>query len=1311
MPAAIQEALRESSRRLIEADPRFKESNLTVRQFRFWQEQELHGDAPVERILRVVELPEKLAVHLERAWQLVTEEVDAARARLVCQDTVPRIEFGRTGRCVDHAEIDAAESPSVAILAWAKPDWLRFTENDLLMKQALLTVNGNRKCWLITASHLVCDGRAMDLLYAETLRIMEDLAAGRAVQMRAFPSLEINMAVERHRDLTIEVQSADMEIARRVAELKSGFQLFGRSVSPENQSEVRGYLTLSKALTNQLIETAKSATYFHRSTDVTLSNMLTALTAAWVHRHSGQREFIIGIPFHGRASYEQSLVGFKSEILPFSLSVDPQAPFPELVKAVNREAATRLKYRGSTFANPRYAPNFHVRSNYMFVIDSPAEQRTPLPRIEMPPSTNHAESVAFTWSSSTEDKGQLRLGVSLNEAFLQHTDMNRILEGLHSGLETLVADPMLRVSDLLFFDRESAQAFGQLPTRAHDDLSIRWVSRWTEALGKTGSLLAVAHGHETLTHRELHTTAARWLTCLQAHGVKPGDPVLVWSTSSNALSAAWLAIVSSGGSYVPIHINTSAAGVVETAQRLGASLVLCAPGKESELTDSELKVLALSEDTLRMHQPGQLKDPRPDGISHIFHTSGSTGVPKAIAVSHGALAAFTKNWIEANALQPGEKILHFYSTTFDPWLSGLLPAILLGGSCIVSQHGQPPTGEELPKLLAEYGITTLCTPTAYFHALCDLPLPRHVQRWIVGGEALAADKARRFLRSQAPSQTTRLINAYGPTETTVWTSILEVRPEHQSGVPIGRSFPGSGYRVCDSQGNLQPFGVPGELWISGPQVAVGYVGQPELTARQFVEIDDQRWYKTGDIVRWRRDGDLDFLGRKDRQVQIRGYRVEPGEIEVTLRALRVVEDAVVVPIQLKTTTALCAYVVAKEVVAKDKSEPLDALKLRAELLRSLPEYKVPKWILMVDSFPKNGNGKIDLVRLPAPNSDREETTLDRLPSLTLWDLRLVFEEVLGLPRIKLDDDFFDLGGDSLLLVELLSVIEKRFGKTLEPMQVMQHPTIGGLAPLLEDQRLNKASLVVEMKTGNRAPLYCIPGAGGIGVEFYPLSRRLPDGQPVVVLRSSGTDGHSHPPRSVDELLEEHIAHLLAYRAAHGDSHPVHLAGYSLGGIFAYEVAQRLKSRDIPVGQLFIIDAHIAVTEGRGLFKLGVLGSSKRTRNRIADKNKADDRSTLAAQLDEAIRAGRIMEASALGRYNLMVQAGFFDDIHSARGTFNATYFLASNGPRLKHSQLWRKLVTGLTVENIRGDHDGDNAIVREPNVAALASIIASKLRE
>jgi amino acid adenylation domain-containing protein len=1306
MPSATLEPHRRTSDRVIEADSRFQASNLTLRQFRFWQEQELHPEAPVERIFRVVELPDKLAVHLDSAWQFVTEEIDAARALLVCKDSIPRIEFGRVGRTVDFAEITATEPLGAGILAWARPEWLRFAENDRLIKQALISVNDGRKCWLITASHLVCDGRAMDLLYAETLRVMEDLAEGRPLQKRAFPSLQINMAVERHRDISAEMQNADAAITTRIAELKSRFQLFGRSVSPDNASESRGHLTLSKALTDRLIDTARSAIYFHRSTDVTLSNMLTALAAAWVYRHGGQHEFIIGIPFHGRAADEQTLIGFKSEILPFGVTVDPQAPFLDLVKSVNREAATRLKHRGRTFANPRYAPNYHVRSNYMFVINKTSDERAPLARIEIPASSNHAESVVFTWSSSTEDNGQLRVGVSLNEAFLQYTDMDRVLEGLHSGLEELVANPMLRVRDLSFFDRESARAFVQLPVRPNGDSPMGWLSRWTASLGEIGSLIAVAHGNEPLTHRELHTAAARWLTCLQTHGMKTGDAILVWSASSNALSAAYLAIVSSGCSYVPMHINSSAAVIAETAQRLGASLVLCAPGKERELIASGLKVLALSEDTARTHYPGHLDDPLAEGIAHIFHTSGSTGIPKAIAVSHGALAAFTRSWIEANALQNSERILHFYSITFDPWLSGLLPAIWLGGSCIVSQHGQPPTGEELLRLLAEHAITTLCTPTAYFHALCELPLPSHVKRWIVGGEALAADKARRFLRSQATAQTPRLINAYGPTETTVWTSILEVRPEHETGVPIGKSFPTVGYRVCDDLGNLLPFGVPGELWICGPQVAVGYAGQPELTARQFVEIDGQRWYKTGDMVRWRHDGDLDFLGRKDRQLQVRGYRVEPGEIEIALRTLSEVGDAVVVPVQLKTTTALCAYV-----IAKNKSEPPDSLKLRAELLRSLSEYKVPKWILVVDSFPKNGNGKIDLARLPPPNSDREETTLDRLPSLTLWDLRLIFEAVLGLPRIKLDDDFFDLGGDSLLLVELLAVIEKRFGKTLEPIQVMQHPTIGGLAPLLEAERLNKASLIVEMKSGTRPPLFCIPGAGGIGVEFYPLSRRLPDGQPVVVLRSSGTDGHSHPPGSIDELLEEHIAHILAYRAIHGNSQPVHLAGYSLGGIFAYEVAQRLKSRHIPVGRLFIIDAHIAVTEGRGLFKLGVLRSIKQKRRKASNNGKLNERSMLAAQLDEAIRTGRIMEASALGRYNLMVQAGFFNDIHSTRGAFDAIYFLATNGPRLKHSTLWQKLVTGLTVETIRGDHDGDNSIVREPNVAGLASIIESRLRD
>ncbi len=428
------------------------------------------------------------------------------------------------------------------------------------------------------------------------------------------------------------------------------------------------------------------------------------------------------------------------------------------------------------------------------------------------------------------------------------------------------------------------------------------------------------------------------------------------------------------------------------------------------------------------------------------------------------------------------------------------------------------------------------------------------------------------------------------------------------------------------------------------------------------------------------------------------------EIEIALRVVDGVKDALVVPVTTASTTALGAYI-----IPSDPQAGIDAQVLRIALLRTLPEYKVPRWFMTLPDFPANNNGKVDISALPKPATSDSGPPLDRLPTLTLWDLRLAFEEVLELPRVAVDEDFFALGGDSLLLVELIAAIERRFGKTLEPMDVIRHPTIGGLAPLLESDRREKGSLVVEFQAGDLPPLFCIPGAGGIGVEFYALSRRLARSQPVIVLRTSGTDGHSRPPASAEALLAEHERHIRTWREQHGDARPVQLMGYSLGGIFAYEVAKRLQAGGVPVGGVHLIDAHVATDAGWALFRKPSSAIRERLRSLIKGSPNDQERAELESELDRAIAAGRIMEASRLGRYNLLCQAKLARDIRSTPADLPVTYFLASRGPRHEHADLWKKLVSTLSIEVIEGDHDGDQSIVREPNVAQLATVLQRRL--
>ena len=1297
----------------------FEASNLTARQFRYWLEQSVNPDLAVQLIFRAVEFPPELLPHLDAAWSYFARAADSARARLVETDGVPRLVFGTEFQPLYRATLAPAATDGDAISAWAFPAWPTFHSGDLLYRQALLTTHDGRYIWAFTASHLVCDGRSNDILYATVASALRRLALGEALASLDFPSFEANMASEREHDGTKRLAAKTNHWKAWSEERQTPFTVFGVTRDQPSTVRFRVPQAIPKAVVDRLFEQCASPALLNRSVDVTVANFLTAFMATWTWRHGGQLEQVVGVPFHGRAANEDNLIGFKSEILPIRLDLDPEMTFVDLVQQVHLRAKESLDRRGTSIANPIHAPHYQVSENFSFQRTKYSNPQQALKRIEIQRQSSAPEFVSALQMNSTDEPGVMRFILGLNPRIIDLTERERVGVGYAKALRSLADNPFQTLRSISFLDPVSTEFFDQQAKTgdaSHHlkprDIAGRWLSAWSSRASDDGSTVAIRHGDAPLTHTQLLLQARRWVGLLASTGIKPGDRVLAWTPSCNELAAAWIAMMSTGAVYVPVHADTPAAQVLTLASELGSSLILASPQRTSELAGSESTIIALAANSLQFIEPMDLHEPDPDAIAHIFHTSGSTGRAKPIAVSHRALTASIGSWIAANKMQPGEVIFHFYAITFDPWLTGLIPALWLDGSCVISDQGQPVFGPELLEQLERHRVSTLCTPTAYFHALCDLRLPPHVKRWIVGGEALAADKAMRFLRQQGIPHTTRLINAYGPTETTIWASILDVTTDHAERVPLGRPLPTCSFRICDAWGNYTPFGVPGELWIGGPQVANGYFNQPELTQDRFVELPidgnkdpSNRWYKTGDLVRWRKDGDLDFLGRIDRQVQIRGHRIEPAEIEIALRKLDGVKDALVVPVSMNTTTTLCAWLIPLV-----SNTTLDPVRLRADLLRSLPEYKVPKWLLTIDEFPRSPNGKIEPARLPDVDLALDQNVADRLPTLTLWDLRLTFEEVLHLPRVGIDDDFFALGGDSLMLVELLATIERRFGKTLEATQVIQHPTIGGLARFLESDRSAPASLVVEMKAGSLAPLFCIPGAGGIGVEFYPLSRRLHDDQPVIVLRSSGTDGHAHPPATAHDLLEEHVRQIMDYRAQHKERRPVHLMGYSLGGIFAWEIAQRLQTRGIDIGEIFLIDSHVASTEARALFKKPARGLLARARERFRKPDQGEH-IALAQQLDAAIRSGQIMEAAALGRYNLLVQASFFRAIESRPAPFSTTFLLASRGPRHKHAELWKTLARNLSIQVIDGEHEGDQSIVREPAVGPLAEVVSTVLGE
>ncbi|MEZ5595632.1 MAG: AMP-binding protein [Pseudomonadales bacterium] len=1288
------------------AAPQPLPGNLTDRQYRFWLEQQLSPGQPVQRSLQARRLPSALAAHIDAAWTLVAEAVDACRARLVVVANRVGLRFESAPRPVDHVALPGVRTLVTEVEGWVFPDWVCFDTDDLLVRQALLTPPEGDPVWLLTASHLVCDGRSMDLLIDHMLSAMRCLAHGTPVALAGLPRLEADMATTRATGHAA-VSPAIAEVMARVNQYRLPLTLFGRQPRDGDLRKERRTRIFGRDTTERLLALAAGAPYFHRSPDVTLANLFVALMTVWLWRHGGQSRLVVGVPHHGRAAHEHDLVGYKSRMLPLCLDVDPDATFAELVAGVHAQARQVTKLSTLSVDNPRYAPNYPLSVNYMYVADGATRAAQSLTRqdnlqqLEIGQKHGDPEAVALMVSASSDDPGAMRLALGVRTVYLGDVDPDALIAGVVGALEGLIHNPTLRVGDLDFTDPASRAwlAARERPVREHVD--VTWLSAWAARARDDARRPAIVHDDAVLTHGELLRDAEHWRAHLLALGLRPGDLVIVWSDSDNTLCAACLALLSLGLIYTPVHAGTEAARVQAMAAQLNAALVCCPPARMREMTGQAARIVALDMAVVRQSGRVAMEDPRPDWSAHVFHTSGSTGVAKPIEVSHAALAASLSGWIEGVGLQPGACLAHIYSITFDPWLTGLLGALWLHGTCIVAAGRRPPDPRALHALLTRYEVDTLCTPTAYFHALSGFQAPPTLRRWLVGGEALAADRAMRFVGVPNPGDPPRLLNAYGPTETTIWASVAVIETAHRDAIPVGGPLATCGFRVADERGRVLPRGVPGELWITGPQLARGYRGLAALTSQQFVWCDGRLWYRTGDVVRWRSDGLLDFLGRRDRQVQVRGYRVEPAEVERALRQLDAVRDAVVVPVRRETTTELAAYVVP----LREARLP-DVFELRAELLRSLAEYKVPRWIVPMENLPTSANGKVALDRLPPPVPEAAGNVVDRMPTLTHWDLRLIFEAVLGVERVGVDDDFFAVGGDSLALVELLAAIERRFHRALDATTVIAHPTIGGLVPFLETDRAACVDAVVRMKEGNGAPLFCIPGAGGIGVEFYALSRRLAPGQSLLVLRSSGTDGYAHPPASLEALLCEHVEHIRRFR---GDA-PVHLAGYSLGGVFAWEVMQRLLAQGIPVCELVLIDSNAPTALGRRLLR----GGRRSLRRWLSDRRAAAARQVELRQLAEALEAARrearVLGAERLGRYNLLAQTRFYARVHGRPADVAVTYLRSGDTGDARQVEAWRTLAPRMRVVTVPGTHAGDLAIVREPNVARLAATVNDVLR-
>jgi amino acid adenylation domain-containing protein len=774
--------------------------------------------------------------------------------------------------------------------------------------------------------------------------------------------------------------------------------------------------------------------------------------------------------------------------------------------------------------------------------------------------------------SSQVNYGDAYCVLSYSPDLFEAATIHRMLDHYDTILEGIAENPDERVSRLPVLTNAERHKILVEWNDTHADYPRSCVHKlFEEQVRRTPDAIALVYEDRELTYAQLNASANRLAHALSGLGVGPNVMVGICLERSVEMVVGLLAILKAGGAYAPLDPVYPKQRLAFMLADLQAPVLLCRSRAVIEgLTPYAGTVLPVDEWLeITAHQSSENPESpvEPANLAYVLYTSGSTGQPKGVLIPHRALVNYLVWCTAAYAADQGRGSPVHTPIGFDLTITSLFPP-LLAGRCAVLVR-EDPTLETLTAAMQAGDFSLVKLTPAHLEALShklNLQERRILTRtFVVGGEALLGETLGVW-RKQSPE--VRLINEYGPTEATVGCCVYEVPPGPipSSAVPIGRPIANTRLYVLDRNLEPVPIGVPGELHIAGDGLALGYHRRPELTAERFI-LDPfnpepgARMYKTGDLVRYRADGNLEFLGRLDHQVKIRGFRIELNEIEAALVGHADIREAVVTASEgVPGDRRLMAYIVPVPGTVLTEQE------LRGFLKQKLPDYMLPARYVFLSSLPLTSNGKVDRAALPHPglrNELRSEPLDDPRDALEC-QLVKIWEEVLRTKPIGIHEDFFELGGNSLLAIRMLARASKELNRSISLGTLMLAPTIDGLAANVRDPKAFARPQVLGIQPyGSRPPFFCV----GAGPLFRDLAHGLGSDQPFLGLPLPGLDSLPMPYRMED--IAAHCVQTVQEVQPHG---PYFVGGWSDAGVMAYEIAQQLRQQGETVALVVLFDA-------------------------------------------------------------------------------------------------------------------------------------------
>ncbi|UWS42925.1 enterobactin non-ribosomal peptide synthetase EntF [Klebsiella variicola] len=919
-----------------------------------------------------------------------------------------------------------------------------------------------------------------------------------------------------------------------------------------------------------------------------LADLALALTTLWLGRLCNRMDYAAGFIFMRRmGSAALTSTGPVLNVLPLAVHIDAQETLADLamrlaaqLKKMRRhqryDAEQIVRDSGKAAGDePLFGPVLNVKVfDYQLDIDGVQA----LTHTLATGPVNDLELALFP-----DETGGLSLEILANKARYDEAELRRHVARLTALLAQFAADPALRCGEA---EMLSADELARLA--AVNDTAVPLPATTLSALvadqaRKTPDAPALADAHWQFSYREMRQQVVALAQLLRQRGVKPGDSVAVALPRSVFLTLALHGIVEAGAAWLPLDTGYPDDRLRMMLEDARPSLLITSEDQLARFSDIPGLESLCYQQPLAAGDDAPLALSKPDHTAYIIFTSGSTGRPKGVMVGQTAIVNRLLWMQDRYPLSADDVVAQKTPCSFDVSVWEFWWPFIAGAQLVMAEPEAHRDPQAMQQFFARYGVTTthfVPSMLAAFVASLDadsVAACRTLRRVFCSGEALPTELCREWERlTGAP-----LHNLYGPTEAAVDVSWYpacgpELAAVTGSSVPIGWPVWNTGLRILDAAMRPVPPGVAGDLYLTGIQLAQGYLGRPDLTASRFIAdpfAPGERMYRTGDVARWLTNGAVEYLGRSDDQLKIRGQRIELGEIDRVMSALPDVAQAVSHACVFNQAAAtggdarqLVGYLVS------DSGLPLDTAALKARLAEQLPPHMVPVVLMQLADLPLSANGKLDRKALPLPTLGGERSGRPPEPGMETL-VATAFSQLLGCEVNDIDADFFALGGHSLLAMRLAAQLSRQLARQVTPGQVMVASTVGKLSALLaadlSDEQARRLGLdtLLPLRESDGPTLFCFHPASGFAWQFSVLARYLSPRWSITGIQSPRPQGPMASAASLDEVCEHHLRTLLAQQP-HG---PYYLFGYSLGGTLAQGIAARLRQRGEAVAFLGLLD--------------------------------------------------------------------------------------------------------------------------------------------